>query len=211
MGCIRRLAVVVGLTAALSTASAADITAQEHLKRAASDAALRDALVREGRTASFFCANCHGDAGLSRFPEVPNLASQNPLYMLSQIEAFLAGQRRNDFMQGLMKVLAERDKAAIVLYYAGAAPAPTATAAGSRAGEGAEQYRRLCISCHLPDAHGSEKIPRVAGQQPEYLRVSLKRYLAKSGVRNSPEMSNAVAQLGERNIDPVVEYLATLR
>lgn len=212
MGSTGRRAIIAVLTAVLCHGpSAHATTASEHLQQAAADGKLRDALVREGRGASFFCANCHGDAGASRYPEVPNLAGQNPAYIVSQIEAFLAGRRRNEFMEGLMKVLGERDKAAIALYYAGSPPRPSLAAAGSRASEGAELYKRFCRGCHQTDAHGSETFPRLAGQQPQYLRLSLQRYLNKSGVRNSVEMSAAVAQLGEPNIEPIVAYLSSLK
>ncbi len=212
MGSIGRLALVAVLTGFLCQGPVAHAatTAREHLQQAAADGKLRDSLVREGRSASFFCANCHGENGTSRFPEVPNLAAQNPAYVLAQIDAFLAGKRRNEFMEGLMKVLGERDKAAIALYYANAPARRSVATGGSRAREGAEQYKRFCGACHQADAHGSETFPRLAGQQPQYLRLSLKRYLDKSGIRNSSEMSAAIARLGEPDIEPIIEYLASL-
>lgn len=201
-------AVLLALAAAgaLADAPAADV----YLKQAESDPALRATLVAEGKSASFFCANCHGETGNSRFPEVPNLAAQNPAYVLVQIDAFLSGKRRDPFMEGLMKVLSERQKAAIAAYYASMVARPVA-APGPQAADGSSHFRRLCVACHGADAHGSATFPRLAAQQPEYLRTSLKRYLAQSGVRNSAEMTSAVTQLGEANIEPVVEYLSSLK
>ena len=71
-----------------------------------------------GRKASFFCANCHGETGNSKYSEVPNLASQHPAYVLNQIEAFLSGKRKDAFMQGLMKVLSNDEKVGIAVFYA---------------------------------------------------------------------------------------------
>lgn len=205
-----RLALVAVLTALHCQSPAAGAEpAPELLRKAAADPALREALVREGRAASFFCANCHGEAGSSRFPEVPNLAGQNPTYLVSQIEAFIGGKRRNPFMEGLMKVLPERDKAAIASYFAASRAVPTVQAAGPRAGEGAEHYKRLCARCHGPEGYGSETSPRLAGQQPEYLRVSLRRSLAKTAAPTSAEKTAAIAQLGDKNIDAIVDYLAS--
>jgi len=212
MGSTGHLAIIAVLTAVLCHGpSAHAISASEHLQRAAADGKVRDSLVRDGRAASFFCANCHGETGASRFPDVPNLAGQNPVYIVSQIEAFLAGKRRNEFMEGLMKVLGERDKAAIALYYANAPARPAVARASPRAHEGAAQYKRLCGACHPADAHGSETFPRLAGQPPQYLRVSLRRYLEKSAVHDSVEMSAAAAELGESNLEIVVDYLASLK
>ena len=168
------------------------------------DDAQRAVLAEEGRKAAFFCANCHGEQGVSRYGEVPNLAGQHPAYILSQIEAFLAGTRKDDFMQGLMKVLSERDKLAIALYYASSPPPQMKADAGAGAG----LYEKHCALCHQPDAGGAETFPRLAGQQAEYLRISLRRYLTRSGERFSAPMTAAVTQLGEKNINAVVNYLA---
>jgi len=185
--------------------------AGEIVKRALGDPASREALVREGRNVATFCANCHGDAGLSRYPEVPNLAKQHPEYILHQIDAFVTGKRKNEFMEKLMRVLNEREKASIALAYA-SAPAATATPnPGPRAAQGGDFYKRLCAQCHQANAHGTESIPRLAGQQPEYLRITLRRYLNMSGERNHPPMTAAVKQLGDQNIDAVADYLSSLK
>ena len=179
------------------------------VKMKANPAELEQALA-EGRKAAFFCANCHGDAGVSRYPEVPNLAAQHPVYLLNQMHAFLTGKRKDEFMQGLMKVLSERDKAAIALFYAGA-PAQSGIAPGARAQEGAERFAAVCARCHQADASGSDTFPRLAGQQREYIRLSLKRYLSQSGERFYAPMTAAVTQLGAGNIDAVADYLSALK
>lgn len=173
------------------------------------NAADRPTILAEGRKSAFFCANCHGDAGISRYPEVPNLAGQHPAYVLNQIDAFLTGKRKDEFMQGMMKVLSERDKAAIALYYA-AAPVKPSAAPGPRAADGGKRYAELCARCHQPDARGGETFPRLAGQQREYIRISLTRYLSQSGERFYGPMTAAVMQLGAPNIDAVADYLSAL-
>lgn len=199
---------VLSLTAALAVAAqaapAGNESARQILLQAGANTPQRAALVEEGRKAAFFCANCHGEQGVSRYGEVPNLAGQHPAYVLTQIEAFLAGTRKDAFMQGLMKVLSERDKAAIAVHYA-SSPALQPKAS---AGAGAKLYAQYCAHCHQADAGGAETFPRLAGQQSEYLRRSLQRYLTQSGERFYAPMTAAVIQLGEKNIDAVVEYLS---
>lgn len=191
------------------TAFAADAQpAADILRQASAAPAQVQALADEGRKASFFCANCHGETGNSKHGEVPNLAGQHPAYVLNQIEAFLAGKRKDEFMQGLMKVLSERDKAAISLYYAGATVKPALATAPASAARGGELFAKFCARCHQDDARGAETFPRLAGQQPEYLRLSLKRYLTQSGERIYAPMTAAVMQLGAPNIEAVVAYLA---
>ena len=193
------------------SASVGAADAKELVKRSQSDPALRETLIREGRNAGSFCANCHGEAGFSRFSEVPNLASQHPTYILNQIDAFVSGKRKNEFMEGLMKVLSERERAAIALAFSSNEAIPASVTPGGRAAEGGEHFKRLCARCHQADARGAETFPRLAGQQQEYLRVTLGRYLTMSGERQYPPMTGAVMQLGERNIEAVVEYLSSLR
>ncbi|MDP3440591.1 MAG: c-type cytochrome, partial [Azonexus sp.] len=64
---------------------------QERIKAVQADPAARKAAVEAGKKTAFFCANCHGEDGVSKTPEVPNLAGQNPGYLLEQIRKFAAG------------------------------------------------------------------------------------------------------------------------
>ncbi|WP_296568422.1 c-type cytochrome [Zoogloea sp.] len=164
-----------------------------------------------GRKAAFFCANCHGETGLSKYGEVPNLAGQHPGYVLGKIDAFLNGRRKDAFMQGLMKVLSAEEKAQIAVFYAAQPVVPAGTPSAARAAEGRDHFEKNCVRCHGADARGGENFPRLAGQQPEYLRRSLMRYLKLSGERTYPPMTAAVSGLGERNVEAVVEYLSNLR
>ena len=185
--------------------------ARTYLKRGMADPAERHTLVEEGREAATFCFNCHGDNGNSLIPEVPNLAEQNPVYVLDQIDAFLSGRRRDDFMEGLMRVLTQREKAAVAMFFAQSKVIPASPEPGPLAAQGKVSFNKICAQCHNPNATGGESYPRLAGQQPEYIRISLKRYLTMSNDRFSPQMTNAARQLGEQNIEAVVDYLSSLK
>lgn len=209
----KRILATLLLAAAASIAphALANETARALFERAQGDAELRTQLTEAGKAAAFFCANCHGEQGISKLGDVPNLAGQHPAYILEQISAFLSGRRKNDFMQGLMKVLSEEDKVAIAYHYAAADAVPTLPEPGPRAAEGKQLYEKFCSRCHLDDASGAATFPRLAGQQPEYMRLSLKRYFDMSGERLYPPMTGAVRQLGEDNIQAVVDYLSAKR
>jgi cytochrome c553 len=187
-------------------------TPREHLERIgkakpADQKAAQDA----GKKAAFFCANCHGETGLSKYGEVPNLAGQHPQYILSQIDAFLAGKRKDAFMQGLMKVLNAEEKANIAVFFAAQPVSPSAATPGPLAAAGREMFQKNCMRCHGAEARGGENFPRLAGQQAEYLRRNIKRYLTMSGERTYPPMTAAVTVLGEKNIEAVVDYLSSLK
>lgn len=195
----------------MATASLAAPAGSDALHQAQASPEASRSLVDEGRKATFFCANCHGENGHSKYPEVPNLAGQNPSYVLTQIDLFLSGKRKDQFMQGLMKVLSDRDKAAVALFYATAPTQPSVAPPGPKAAEGAQLFQRLCARCHQPDARGGETFPRLAGQQPDYIRRTLQRYLTLSGERTYAPMTAAVMQLEAKNIESMVEYLSSLK
>ena len=76
---------------------------------------------------SKLCHSCHGDAGISPFPNYPNLAGHHPLYVLRQVKDIRKGARSNGITL-LMKVfptlgkLTEEEIEAIAEYVASLAP-----------------------------------------------------------------------------------------
>ena len=207
------LLLTVGLGAVWMPAHADDGKKSANiLKMLRADPELHREAIIQGKQDAFFCANCHGEDGISRYPEVPNLAGQNPEYVLTQTEAFLTGQRKDAFMEGMIKVLSERQKANVALFYANAKVSPSRTSGDTPlAREGAAHYARLCARCHGEKALGDAVHPRLAGQQADYLRINIRRYLTLSGERFYAPMTATVTQLGEKNIESVVEYLSGLK
>ena len=183
----------------------ANMTPHERLKAMQADVA---AAVAAGKKASFFCANCHGEDGNSKYPEVPNLAGQNPAYLLEQIRKFGAGQRKDEFMQKLIKVLSEDERVQISLYYSESKVVP-GTAEAGLVKRGKEVFSKLCVRCHGEEARGNETIARLAGQKREYLMVSLKRYRDRTGERIDPLMQIATGPLTDDDIKAVTAYLTT--
>ena len=166
--------------------------------------------IEAGRRIATFCANCHGASGVSAIPNVPNLAAQNPDYLLAQIDAFVTGKRKNAFMEGLMKVLEPADKTAVATFYAAQPAPPVSVVPEAQRVAGGAAFTRLCARCHGDNGHGNATTPRLAGQQAEYLRLNLERYLNLSGERFYAPMTAAVTQLGDKNIPAVIAYLRSL-
>ena len=200
------LAVLLG---AWATAGLAQPAAQERLKVIQADPAAVKQAVEAGKKASFFCANCHGEDGNSKAPEVPNLAGQNPAYLLEQIRKFGAGERKDQFMQGLIKVLKDEERVQIALYYA-ESKVPPGRADAAQAAKGKELFTKLCQRCHGDQARGNETIPRLAGQRIPYLQTSITRYRDKTGERNNQLMSIATSTLKNEDITAIANYLTTM-
>ncbi len=166
--------------------------------------------IAAGRKATFFCANCHGVDGNSPFREVPTLAGQNAFYLLTQIQKFADGRRQSSaFMQGLVKVLSDTDKINISLYFASQAVRPAVVAHTAQWQTGASLFSQRCVQCHRTTAMGDERIPRLAGQHPEYLVLSLSRYRAHNGQRMDPLMQAVTSSLTNAQIQDIALYLSS--
>lgn len=206
---MRGLVIFAYLLASSSVFAQSDAALQERLKSIGSDPVALRAAVDAGKKVTFFCANCHGDDGISKTADVPNLAGQNPAYLLEQIRKFGNGERKDPFMQGLIKVLKGEERIQVALYYASVKVAPS-VAEASLVPRGKELFGKLCARCHGEQAHGNELYPRLAGQKVPYLKTSVTRYRDRSGERNNQLMSIATATLKNEDITAIANYLTQL-
>ena len=70
------------------------------------------------------CQACHGAAGVSIAPDIPNLAGQKATYLARQLDAFKAGTRKNDLMAAMAAQLSPDDIKALSAYWSSLPPAP---------------------------------------------------------------------------------------
>ena len=182
---------------------------QEKLKALQAEPAAMRSAVEAGKKVTFFCANCHGEDGISKTPEVPNLAGQNPAYLLEQIRKFGSGERKDPFMQGLIKVLKDDERVQAVAYYASLS-VPAGHSDAGKAATGHQLFAKLCVRCHGEQARGNETIPRLAGQKLPYLQSSITRYRDQTGVRNNQLMSIATSGLKNDDVLAIAHYLTQL-
>jgi hypothetical protein len=69
--------------------------------------------------------SCHGTAGESVSGDIPNLAGQKREYLVNQLSAFRAGERKNELMQAVAQQLSPEDINALAAYWS-ALPAAAA-------------------------------------------------------------------------------------
>lgn len=183
---------------------------ERRIETVSSSPQTRQKAVAEGKKAAFFCVNCHGDTGLGKFDNVPNLAGQNPAYLMVQIQKFADGRRKDDFMSGLIKALSEADRLNMAVYYASLS-VPASVPKDKRAAErGRALYSRACVGCHGADAHGNRDVARLAGQKASYLAESLQQYRGRTGTRTDPVMSSVASGLNNGQIEELSAYLSSL-
>lgn len=185
--------------------------ARDKVLAARQDAKVREQAYQHGARLAPFCANCHGPAGHSVLPDVPNLAGQNTVYVLNQMNKFHDGRRRgNFFMEGLVKAMSNEERFAVAVYYTNQEPASFKGADPALAAAGKALYEDGCKRCHGADGAGSERNSRIAGQHPAYLEQSLRRYRANTD-RSEERMQKATRTLSDRDIQALAAYVGSLR
>ena len=70
-----------------------------------------------GQKKSTPCQACHGPKGISVSDQFPNLAGQNPDYIVASLHHYRNGKRKNPIMQGQAANLSERDIMDLAAYF----------------------------------------------------------------------------------------------
>ena len=78
-------------------------------------AVAQDAAV--GRRLAVACQACHGLDGLSKMPEAPHIAGQPVLYLERSLRAYKSGERRNEVMSVVAKMLSDDDIRNLAAYF----------------------------------------------------------------------------------------------
>lgn len=181
------------------------------LKRMESDPALSATALRLGAKVAAVCANCHGANGNSTQPDTPNLAGQNPRYLLEQMQKFADGRRRNEFMEGMIKAMKPDERASAVWFYAQQRVARRPAGDPARTARGKTYFEQVCFRCHGSDGHGNENFARLAGQQPAYVAQALRRYRdGGDRKRSDPLMATTTKGMTDADIDAVAAYVGEL-
>ncbi len=171
------------------------------------------AAINTGREQAAFCSYCHGLDGNSSKSLIPNLAGQDPYYLLDQIERFADG-RRNDFiMSPQARRMTSEEKVALAVYYASATPRPADDGRHDPGsiGKGRSLYVESCQHCHGSDGHGTATYPRIAGQHAEYVRNTLKHFRDDDKNRQNTLMAAQARGLADADIEALTAYIVTLR
>lgn len=143
---------------------------------------------------------------------MPSLAGQPAQFISLQLFMYREGMRKDPRMSPMASSLSNADMNELAAYFSrqkAAAPshktAPENTAPGRRL---AEQHH--CMQCHGPALLGLQHIPRLAGQQFDYLRTQLRGFRAKTRADFDGNMTAAAEALSEKDIEILADYLSGL-
>lgn len=166
-----------------------------------------------GQQKAQVCAAYHGPGGNSLNPAMPSLAAQPKQFIETQLIMFREGNRKDALMSPLAKNLTNADLNDLAAYYSEQKLAPLArvTAPDTVAAVRRLTEQHHCVACHGPTLRGQMHIPRLAGQQSDYLRTQLRGFKASTRFDMDGQMSSAAQGLSDADIDILAEYLSGMK
>ena len=162
------------------------------------------------------CFLCHGMGGESSSEVFPRLATQNATYLAKQLRDFKSGARKGTAMNEMAAPLTEADMGDLGAFFAAQKADPHPPADADLAAVGRYLYAKgnsysgvaACTGCHGANAHGTETLPRLAGQQSLYLEGQLKLFNKRERTNDNAIMHAIASKLTELEIKALSEYLA---
>lgn len=158
------------------------------------------------------CSACHGPEGNSVIPANPSLAAQPEQFLSIQLYQFREGSRKDPQMTPMAANLSNREMNELAAHFSKQkAAAATHKTAPENVSAGAKLAQQLnCVQCHGSALRGQEHIPRLAGQQYEYLLAQLRKFKARARGDFDGFMTDIARSLSDKDIDILADYLAGL-
>jgi cytochrome c553 len=169
--------------------------------------------IEAGRVKAQACAACHGAEGNSLSGLFPNLAGQSWRYLYVQLKDFKEGRRSNPLMSPMAIPLSREDMIDIANYFAAQTAKPSTFKADEtkvKLGK-AKADETLCAMCHLGGFAGQNEIPKVAGQQYDYIVQQLRDFKARTRTNDAGNMTSVSQTLSDADIENLGHYITSLR
>lgn len=158
------------------------------------------------------CMACHGPQGNSTDGTYPILAGQNARYIYVELRDFKEGRRKNPLMSPMAAALSKQDMLELADYFsAQKARSPDFKPDAEKVALGQKKAEEtLCSMCHLGGFAGQNEIPRVAGQQPQYVIKQLMDFKNHQRTNDAGNMSSVAKTLSDQDMENLANYIASL-
>jgi cytochrome c553 len=158
------------------------------------------------------CDACHGEKGLPAEPAIPIIWGQQDGYLYLQLRDFQKGARKDDQMTPIAQSLSKEDAQALAEYFS-AKPWPKTGAPEASKTDTTTAVAAIksvvCTSCHLEQFQGDSSVPRLAGQQGDYLAKTMTDFRNRTRA-NNPGMSDLMNTVTPEQIASMAKYHAGL-
>ena len=164
------------------------------------------------------CFICHGAEGESSSPVFPRLAGQHAAYVARQLADYQSGKRVSSTMKPMVDDLTPADFKALGAWFESRKTRPHAVEDAELAQMGRFIFTRgnpysgvaACQACHGPQGHGTEALPRLAGQHAQYTENQLKAFNKRQRTNDNAVMHAVASKLTELEIKAVSAYISGL-
>ena len=157
------------------------------------------------------CATCHGEKGLPKEDNIPILAGQEFYYIYVQLKDIKKGMRKSEVMEPFVEELDKTTLMALAKYFSEQKwpriqfkGNPDVVSKGEMAASAGQ-----CVACHLGSYTGNSRVPRLAGQQPQYLEKTMLDFKKKIR-KNSPAKGSLMSSFTDKDIAALAEYLGNM-
>ena len=158
------------------------------------------------------CAACHGPGGRSVVPVNPILAGQTARYLYLQLRDFQEGRRSNELMSPMVTGMTRDEMREISEYFAKQKPPVQSFRTDpdkARLGK-LKADETLCTMCHLGGFAGQNEVPRVAGQNFDYVVKQLSDFKARKRTNDAGSMTSVASTINAQDIENLAHYLTGL-
>ena len=158
------------------------------------------------------CAACHGEKGLPAGPSIPIIWGQHEGYLYLELRDFQKGARKDDRMTPIAQSLSKEDAVALAAYFAAKSWPRTGAPEASKTDTAIAMTAIksvVCTSCHLEEFQGDSSIPRLAGQEADYLAKTMTDFRNRTRA-NNPGMSDLMNTVTPEQIAAMAKFHAGL-
>lgn len=157
------------------------------------------------------CNSCHGPNGNSPSPEIPSLAGMPALSIANTLFYYREGNRKNPIMTPIASNLTNAQMKDVAAYYNAQKREVSYQTKPENLATGAKLTKEYnCTQCHGPNLLGVQHIPRIAGQNHEYLLTQLKGFKAMTRADMDGNMTSAVSAVKMEDLILISDYVAGL-
>ena len=164
------------------------------------------------------CFICHGAEGESSSPVFPRLAGQHAAYTARQLADYKSGKRVSSAMRPMVEDLTPADFKALGAWFESRKTHLHKVEDADLAQMGRFIFTRgnpysgvaACQACHGPKGHGTETLPRLAGQHAQYTENQLKAFNKRDRTNDNAVMHTVASKLTELEIKAVAAYISGL-
>ena len=164
------------------------------------------------------CFICHGAEGESSSPVFPRLAGQHAAYTARQLADYKSGKRVSSAMRPMVEDLTPADFKALGAWFESRkthlhkVEDPEIAQMGRFIFTRGNPYSGVaaCQACHGPRGHGTETLPRLAGQHAQYTENQLKAFNKRERTNDNAVMHTVASKLTELEIKAVAAYISGL-